>query len=175
MGGTVAGGVALYGALSSLSGTGTVNLDPVVLRGQSANDVINAIVEATQPIDGTLDAEARRSSSAEALAELLKNYPDADLFKLTEEQKLAVVETYVANDVFHRIDLDLGKTLQDNAPSIVTAMARHEEIRNYVREAVADSFRRLKAAGQALTRHSMTQIIGAAISETFIVFEGYLK
>lgn len=175
MGGTVAGGAALYDALTSLGGAGAPSLDPAVLRGQSAKDVVNAIIEAAHPVDGTLDAEGRRSSSGEALAELLTQHPNADLFNLTEEHKFTVVETFVANDVYHRIDLDVGRTLRDKAPSVATAMSRLNEMRNYVREVVAASFRKLKSAGQVLTRQSMSRIISSAINETFAVFEGFLK
>src|SRR5262245_26079884 len=46
-GGTVAGGGALYDALTSLGGTGPAapGLDPAVLRGQSAEQIMDAVVE----------------------------------------------------------------------------------------------------------------------------------
>src|ERR1041385_2097109 len=72
----------LYGALNpatrsqvSLSGG---QLDPVVLQGRSADAVMNAVVDAVRPVDGTQDAEASRYAIKEALSELLTQFPDAE-------------------------------------------------------------------------------------------------
>lgn len=175
-GGTIAGGGALYDALASLGATGATvpGLDPAVLRGQSAEQIMDAVVEASNPIDGTLDREASRASIREALSDLLTKHPDADLLALTEEQKLAAVESYVALDVFHRLALDVGQTIQNRAPSVVSAMARLTEVKEYIREAVANAFRTLRDRGQHLTRQGMSRIIAGALKETFTVFEGYL-
>lgn len=176
-GGTATGGGALYDALTSLGGTGPAapGLDPVVLRGQSAEQIMDAVVEASNPIDGTLDREASRASTREALSDLLTKYPDADLLALTEEQKLAAVESYVALDVFYRLDLDVGQTIRDRAPSVASAMARLTEVKEYIREEVGNAFRSLRDRGQQLTRRGMSRIIAGALKETFTVFEGYLK
>jgi hypothetical protein len=175
-GGTVRGAGALYDALTALGGGGATfrGLDLAILRAQSADQVMDAVVEASNPIDGTLDREASRASTREALSDLLTKYPEADLMALTEEQKLAAVESYVALDVFYRLDLDVGQTIRDRAPDVTSAMARLVEVKDYIREAVANAFRTLRDRGHQLTRQGMARIVTAALKETFMVFEGYL-
>lgn len=54
-------------------------LTPAALSGKTAYEVMDMIVEAVAPVDGTQDTEASRESIKDALADLLNAYPDADL------------------------------------------------------------------------------------------------
>ncbi|MDB5971107.1 MAG: hypothetical protein JWQ90_3557 [Hydrocarboniphaga sp.] len=179
MGGTVQTAQALYSALSggeasSYSEAGGP-LDPVLTAGRSANEIMDAVVEAVRPVDGTQDAEASRTSIKDALADVLNQYPDADLLNLQQEQRDLAIERFVAGDVFRRIDLDIGKTIREKAPNAVIGMGRLKEVREYVREAISASFRRLREAGQSLATRRITQIVQSAIRETYQVFEGYAE
>lgn len=177
-GGTAQTAAALY---SALSGRGTTNpyaapgsqLDPVLMAGRSADEVMDGVVEAIRPVDGTQDTEASRAAIKEALSDLLTRFPDADLLDLQEQHRELAIERYVAADVFRRFDLDLGKTIRDRAPNAVTGLGRLKEIRDYIREAVAASFRQLRDSGQRMAARSITQIVQNALRETFKVFEGY--
>lgn len=179
MGGTAQAAQSLYSALSG----GTANpfaapggaLDPALTAGRSANEVMDAVVEAVCPIDGTQDAEASRTSIKDALADVLNQYPDADLLNLQQEQRELAIERFVSADVFRRIDLDLGKSIRDKAPNAVTGLGRLKEVREYVRETVAASFRRLREAGQRLVAGRITAVVQSAIREAFQVFEGYAE
>jgi hypothetical protein len=77
--------------------------------------------------------------------------------------------------VFRRFDLDLGKIIRDKAPSAVTGLGRLKEVREYIRETVAASFRILRDAGQQLMAGRIAQIVQNALIETFRVFEGYAE
>ncbi len=176
-GGTASTAGALYGALSALAqgqraGPGN-QLDPAILRGRSAREVIDAVVETLRPIDGTQDAEASRAAMKDSLSELLTAFPDADFLNLSEEQCTLAVERYLAHDIYRRFFLDLGKTIQDKAPSAVAAMARLKEVKNYIKQTVAAAFRKLAAAGNPLTRSKVNNVVTTALHETFQVFEGY--
>src|SRR5262245_32920475 len=101
-GGTARTASRLYGVLGG-AGLGTdrdAGLDRALFEGRSARDVIDAIVEAAQPVDGTQDAEAGRRSISDALSELMTRFPGADLFNLSEEQRQFVIERFVAMDVW---------------------------------------------------------------------------
>lgn len=178
-GGTAQTAEALY---LSLSGVATnpykvpgSKLDPVFMGGRSADEVMDAIVEVIRPVDGTQDTEASRTAIKDALADVLTRYPDADLLNLEEQHRELAIERYVASDVFRRFDLDLGKTIRDKAPSAVTGLGRLKEVREYIRETVAASFRKLRDAGQRLVAGHITNIVQNALSETFRVFEGYAE
>ena len=178
-GGTVSAAGALYRALSRGAGGpgqeagGT--LDATLLAGRSADEITDALMEVVRPIDGTQDAEAGRSAIPDALSELLSRYPDADLLNLTEEQKAFVIERFVAVDVFLRLSLNLGKALLEKAPSATTALSRLKQVKDYVKETVAASFRKLRDAGRRLTAGSIESVVRVALRDTFEVFEGYAE
>ena len=179
MGGTAATAGALGGTLADLaSGQPVVPgspLDPALLAGRSADEIMDAVVEAVRPVDGTQDAEASRAAIRDALSELLTRFPDADLLNLTPEQRELAIERFTAHDVFRRFDLDVGHTIRERAPSAVTALSRLKQARDYVRETVAAAFRKLREAGRTLTAGRISEVVRAALRETFEVFEGYAE
>ncbi len=178
-GGTAQTANSLYSALSGVAsnpyaGSGN-QLDPVLMAGRSADAVMDAVIEAVRPVDGTQDTEASRAAIKDALSDVLTRFPEADLLNLEEQQRELAIERYVASDVFRRFDLDIGKTIIYKAPSASTGLARLKEIREYIRETVAASFRQLRDAGHRLIAGRITQIVQNALRETFQVFEGYAE
>lgn len=176
-GGTASTAGNLYGALSRVAGGQAAApgspLDPVLLTGRSARDVMDAIVEAVRPADGTQDAEASRAAIKDALAELLTVFPDADLLNLTEQQRETAIEHFVAIDVYQRAMLDIGKTIQEKAPSATVAVSRLKEVKEYIKQTVAAAFRKLRDVGQRVTAGRVGQFVRAALEEVFTVFEDY--
>jgi hypothetical protein len=178
LGGTARTAGALYGALSATAAGQAADgspLDATLLAGRSANEVMDAIVEAIRPIDGTQDAEASRMAIRDALAELLNRFADVDLLNLAEEQRLFAIERYVALDVYARFRLDVGKTIQDKASNCTVALTRFKEVKDYIKETVSAAFRRLRIAGQSLNARRITQMVRQALRETFEVFEDYVR
>jgi hypothetical protein len=179
-GGTISTAGALYGALSGVTEGETASsagsaLDPLLLIGRSAREVMDAVIEAVRPADGTQDAEASRAAVRDALSELLTMFPDADLLHLSEEQRVLVIERFVDSDVYRRFFLDVGKQIQDKAPTASTCLARLKEINDYIKETVAGAFRKVRAAGGRLTTARVKEIVRNALSETFNVFESYVQ
>ena len=178
LGGTARTAGTLFGALSAAaagqaSGPGN-ELDPAVLAGRSADEVMSAVVEAVRPVDGTQDGEASRAAIGKALSELLTQSPDADLLNLSEEQRLLAVERFIACDVFNRFELDLGKTIQEKAPSVASALSRLKEVRDFITQTVAAEFRKLATGAVALGSSKVAAIVRDALGLAIGVFEGYL-
>lgn len=177
-GGTAATAGNLYGALSGVAaGQGIPGspLDPALLAGRSAREVMDAVVEAVRPADGTQDAEASRSAIKDALSELLTTFPNADLLNLTEDQRATAIERFVAIDVNQRIMLDIGKAIQDKAPTAAVCLSRLKEVKEYVKQTVAAAFRKLRGAGHRVTTGRVNEVVRAALEETFQVFEEYRR
>ena len=174
-GGTANNAGALYSVLTpGQPGAGVdsgARIDRALLAGRTASEIMDAVVEAVGPADGTQDAEASRKSIRDCLSEILERYPDANLLELSEEQRVFAVEGYVALDVFQRYALDLGKTIQDKAASPSAALSRLKEVKEYIRETVSASFRKLKTAGQNLSAGRIAQIVQGALLDAFQVFE----
>ena len=179
MGGTARTAGTLYGALSSAAAGQPAApgspFDPVLLAGRSADEVMDALVEAVRPVDGTQDAEAGRVAIRNALSELLEHFPDADLLDLSEDQRVYAIEHYVALDVYNRFALDLGKTVQDKAPSASAALSRLKDVKDYVKQTVAARFRDFGKAGEQLGARRISEMVRQALRDTFEVFEEYVR
>lgn len=151
-----------------------VAIDPAALAGRDAREIGDAIAEAIQPSDGTLDAEASRDAIAQAISDLVEQTPSVDLMALTPQEIEFVVERYVAYDLSHRIMLDVGLAVQDKAPDAAAAVSRIEDMKAYVKQCVAASFRSARDRGLRLTRTSAASIANAVLEETFRVFAEWL-
>jgi len=177
LGSTATTAGALSSALSQLSGNTQVqdgsSLDPTLLAGKSADAVMDAVVEAARPVDGTQDAEASRASIRDAMSDMLTEHPDADLFGLTDEQREKIIENYAANDVFRRFELDIGKTIRDKAPSVTAGLTRLGQARDYIKQTVAAAFRDLRDTNRSFSKNSIGSVVRSAIREAFEVFEEY--
>jgi hypothetical protein len=179
MGGTIRSSEAL---LSAVSG-GVANpfqvpgapLDPALLAGRSADDIMDAVTDAVRPVDGTQDSESSRAAIRDALSDTLEQYPTADLLNLTDQQKEYAIEAFVAGDLYGRFSLDLGTHVIENAPSTLAGLSRLKEVRDYIRETVAEAFRNLKAKGESLSKSRVATVVRDAIRETFAVFEAYTR
>ena len=177
-GGTVKNAGSLFSALSPSSAPSTAApreavIDRAILAGRGAREVMDGIVNAVQPSNGTQDAEASRTAIKASLSELLQRFPEADLLELTDEQREFAIERYVGLDVYQRFALDLGKAIQDKAPSPTVALRRLKEVKEYIKEAVSAAFRKLKAAGRRLSGSRVSQIVQAALTDALSVFEHF--
>jgi hypothetical protein len=176
LGGTVRTAGSLYTALTAPSAearTAETFIDRKLLTGRSAGKIMDAIVDAVRPVNGSQDAEASRTAIKGSLSEVLQRFPEADLLALTEEQREFAIESYVALDVFQRFALDLGKVIQDKTPSPRAALARLKEVKDYIKQTVSAAFRKLKDAGQAMSGGRLTQIVQSALVDALGVFEHY--
>lgn len=163
-------GHALY---STATDSADAPVDRTALTGRSTEEIATAIIEAVRPVDGTQDAEAERASIHDAMSELLEKYPEADLLNLSNEEREFVIEKFTAIDVARRFELDVGKHLLERTPTATVAMARLKQMRAYIAETIAASFRKLKAEGRILTSGRVARVVQAALRDTFEVFEGY--
>jgi hypothetical protein len=179
MGGTSHTAGRLHGVLDALSRGEAlppeVALDAASLPGRDAKEIGDAIAEAIRPSDGTWDAEASRDAIAQAIADLAEQNPGIDLTALTPEQIDLVVELYLAHDLAHRVEFDVGFHVQDKAPDTATAVSRLEDIKSYVRESVSASFRATRDAGQRMTRRAAASIAHKVLEDTFQVFADYVR
>ncbi len=176
-GGTAVNAASLYSATGGSGGERelAVSLDREALAGKSARETIDAIIDVVRPVDGTQDAEASRQSINDALSDLVARYPDVDLFELTEQQREFVLERLVSLDVYRRFALDVGKSIQDKAPSASAAMSRLRQVREYIRETITASFQRLRDAGSVFTGNRVSTLVRRALQDAFDVFSEFAE
>lgn len=147
----------------------------LLASGESAYDLVDALVEIVSPSDGTQDQESSRAALADALAELLENYPDSNLIALTENQRSLLVEIYVSNEINRRIVLDVGAAIVSKAASIKTAASRLAQMNEYVRQVVAAAFTKARIKGEQVGPTMIAAQVQEALRETFAVFEEYTQ
>ncbi len=179
MGGAASRSGALLDTLGGLS-AGTfdptqLGFDAAGLAGRSAREIIDRVARFVSPSDGTQDAESSQRAINAALSDLLDADPNADIASLTEQQINWVLERHIVYEIVQRIELDVGKSILDNAPSPASAIARMKEIREYVEETVAAAFRAQRQTGRALDGSTASKLTGNVIQETFKVFEEYVE
>jgi hypothetical protein len=148
-------------------------IDQAALQGKSQREIADMLVDAIQPVDGTLDAEAARDSAARALAEAID--AGADLTALEPEQIEAIIQSFLGDEVAHRVELDVGAAILDKAPSAADGVRRLEQLRSYVREVMTQRYAAERALrGGRLDRATVERISAEAIRDAFEVFESYL-
>ena len=175
LGGTAATAGRLGGVLQTgRTPDGTALRDAVLASGNDANAVLDVIVNAVSPADGTQDKESSRRAVHDALSDLLVRFPDADLLALTDAQRIFVIERYAALDVYGRFCLDLQKTVLDKAADPATGLRRLKYVREYIAQQVSASFRAIQERGASATTASVAQLTSAALRETLSVFEEYI-
>ncbi len=169
----------LYDFLSSIStgqtstGEPFQDIDANALVGKDEDEIADAIINAVRPIDGDLDSEASQNSIKEAFSELLEKEDNTDLLNLTDDQRLFVIEKFIANDVFARFNLDMGKSILNNAPTNVAA-SRLKEAKDYIRESVYTKFRE-KITKDRTSPSSIRNLIQDVLTEAFEIFESYAQ
>lgn len=177
-GGTIKTADRLHGALSGLARKQPIEpsspLDPALLKDRTVREVLDAVIEAVRPVDGTQDSEASRSSINDALSDLLERFPEADLFQLSQEHREFAIERFVAYDVYRRFNLDVGGAIKGKAPNATVALSRLGEAKDYIRETVATSFQQLRNAGQRLLSDIVTQVINKSLRGALMIFEEYV-
>lgn len=179
MGGTARAAGKLVGGLQGFAAGEArppeLGLDRAALSGKPAREVGDRIIDAVCPVDGSQDAEARRDSLSRSISELAEQFPALDLTALTPEQIDLLLERFIAYELCHRIELDVGRAVFLKAPDYATAVRRIEEMRQYVREKIAASFRARAQAGEKLTRTATATLTARIIRDTMNVFEDYTR
>lgn len=175
LGSTAATADRLNGILQSgRAPDGTDLRDAVLASGNDVNAILDVIVEAASPGDGTQDQESARRAVRDALSDLLARFPDADLIALTEPQRAFVIERYVALAVYGRFCLDLQKTVLDKAPDPKTGLRRLKYVREFIAEQVAAAFRAIRERNGSATTADVARLNREALRETLSVFEEYM-
>lgn len=179
MGSTARIAGTLYDSLSALqSGQATaaqLGIDPAILVGRPAKEVMDMIVEAIRPIDGTQDAEANRQAIAYATSDLLIEFPNVDMITLTVEQIEILIERYVAHDLCLRVELDVGSQIEKNAPDLSTAVTRLEDMKEFIVAEVRTTFQAQRNRGERLQRGRVGMFVTSILREILRIFEEYLQ
>lgn len=177
LGGATKSAGILYNALSSISDqidyTGQSDLlSKEVLSTKTPAEIIDYIVDTLAPLDGTQDSETRQWSMNNALSDLYKEFPDADIENLNKDQIDYTVECFAIEELLRRFELDLEQTIIENAPSNLEGIKRSKDAKSFIREVAHSSFDDLKTNGKSLTTDNVAEVVDEAY---IITCEGFLE
>lgn len=179
LGGAASRSGVLFSALGGLSANtldpARLGFDAAGLAGRSAREIIDRVARFVSPSDGTQDAESSQRAVNAALSDLLAQDPAVDVASLTREQIDWVLERHIMYEIVQRIELDVGKSIIERAPSPASAIERMKEMREYVEESVAAAFRANRQDSGSIDASEMVKLSSAVIRDTFAVFEEYLE
>lgn len=138
-------------------------------RGANANEIIDTIINNVCPNGGSLDEVSCRDSGRFALSEFMDQNPDADISKLTDDQIWSLTSTFLGNEAFSRVQLDIGQSFEKQDVSAVERVNRMNEMKEYLQSEISVQLNRLRNSGSQMI--DMEKLFQTAIKNTFEVYE----
>jgi hypothetical protein len=136
------------------------------LAGRSAQDVFLGLVDFVCPNGGTVDDGIAREAFIETIVELAEQgFPDLDA--LTVDQMQTVFELYATHAIEARLCNDIG-TNAIVLPASAQAVANVEmQLRDFIKNGVADALAKAGDALQALTRENVLGFVDEVYQDAF--------
>jgi len=95
--------------------------------------------------------------------------PDADFTNLSDDQIWSLTAMYIGNEVFNRIQMDIGQAFEKNDVPYVDRVIRLNDMREFIQSEIATQLDTLrKSVSQNV---DMNQLFQDTITTTFEVFE----
>jgi len=146
-------------------------MDALRATNPSAQTVIDAIVAQIVPEGGSVDEESAKDSMAQALSELTVLDPDVDLLALQDAQIWTLMQLYLGHEACNRMYADIGQLFEGAGFDPATIVQRTNEMRSFLKNAVAAQLQILRQAAPNPTRQQLEMLLREAVQTTFAVFE----
>ncbi len=144
-------------------------LSELKAHGANAYEIIDLIVNHVCPSGGSIDEISCRDSSTAALSEFMKKNPDADFCNLTDDQIWALTALFLGNEVYNRVQLDIGQTFETQEISYIERVDRLNTMRDYIQSEIAAELDELRKSVNQ--RVDLNKLFQDTIKNTFEVFE----
>ena len=138
-------------------------------RDADANEIIDTIIDNVCPNGGSLDEVSCRDSGRFALSEFMDQNPDADISRLTDDQIWSLTGTFLGNEAFSRIQLDIGQAFEKQDVPAVERVIRMNEMRDYLQSEISAQLNRHRNSDSQTI--DMQKLFQTAIKNTFEVYE----
>lgn len=140
-------------------------------KNLSAHEIAEEIIEQVISVGGSLEEESCRDSMAQAMSELLSDNPDINLVNMDNDSIWTVLELFIANEAFNRVNLDMGQLFESAKYSPKEAVLRMNEMREYLKSEISAQIQDLKENTSNPTKGEINTLLQSAIQITFEVFE----
>lgn len=138
-------------------------------RGADAYEIIDAIVGHACPKGGNVDEVSCRDSGTSALSEFMDQNPDANFENLSDDQIWSLTAIYLGNEVFNRIQMDIGQAFEKQDVPYVDRVTRLYDMREFIQSEIAIQMDALRKTADQYV--NMNQLFQDTIKNTFEVFE----
>lgn len=163
----------LFNSLHSLREGNNQSIEKIISNlkseGADAYRFIDVIIENICPNGGSLDETSCKDSGYAALSEFFEKYPDADISNLSDDNIWSLTSSFLGNEAFSRIQLDIGQSFERQDIPISDRVTRYNEMRDYVKAEISSQINKIRGKGQSL--NNLQTILKEAIKNTFEVFE----
>lgn len=140
-------------------------------KNLSAYEVADEIIDQVISTGGSLEEESCRDSMAQAMSDLLTIDPDVDLLNMDNDSIWTVMELFMANEAFNRLNLDIGQLFESDRYSPREAVSRMNDMRDYLKSEISAQIHDLRKDTSNPTKAEMNSLLQSAIKITFEVFE----
>ena len=169
-------GSQLYDVLHSLKEDGDFELckkiDDLKKTGAGTEQIISLIAKYACPNGGSIDELSTANSAISALTELLGKYPDADIRNLSDDQIWELVSLYLGNEVFSRIQMDIGQMFEKSDVSLSDRILRMNEMREFIKVEISVKLNSIRSENKSHV--NIKKMLDDTIEELFYIYEGEL-
>jgi hypothetical protein len=113
-------------------------------KNLSAYEVADEIIDQVISTGGSLEEESCRDSMAQAMSDLLTIDPDVDLLNMDNDSIWTVMELFMANEAFNRLNLDIGQLFESDRYSPREAVSRMNDMRDYLKSEISAQIQDLR-------------------------------
>ena len=96
--------------------------------------------------------------------------PDADFCNLTDDQIWSLTAIYLGNEVFSRVQMDIGQAFENQDVPIIERVSRLNDLQEFIQSEVSTQLDELRNATNQI--EDLNQFLQDIIRYTFEVFEG---
>ena len=148
-----------------------VRVDLLVKRLRRYNEWRRG-AEIDQPEPSQIGADIDEAATMlEAMSDLLTIDPDVDLLNMDNDSIWTVMELFMANEAFNRLNLDIGQLFESERYSPREAVSRMNDMRDYLKSEISAQIQELRKDTSNPTKVEMNSLLQSAIKITFEVFE----
>lgn len=138
-------------------------------QGADAQQIINTIVEHVCPDGGSVDEISIKNSVMVSLSEYLEKYPDVDFENLSDDQMWELTSSYIGNEIFNRIQMDIGQSFEKADIPYPDRIIRMNDMKDFIQAEVAIQFNKIRET--ELKSVNIQNLIQSTIQATFEVYE----
>ena len=144
-------------------------LSDLKAQGADAYQIISTIVDHVCPNGGSIDEVSLKNSATAALSEYLEKHPNIDFCSLSDDQMWELTGTYVGNEIFDRVQMDIGQAFEKADINFSERIIRMNSMRTFIQADVAVQLNKIRET--ELKTVNIEKLIQRTIQATFEVYE----